>query len=130
MSVNEAVSQLLEVVKNRDLKGESPGKVTECYPKNITDTEVQVLSYSVYQVKSCTYYFFSILLAYTESTIAVGLARVGAANQQIVCGSMKELLSHDLGPPLHSLIIPGHLHFIEKDMLRIFALNPNILDES
>jgi len=92
MSVNEAVSQLLDVVKNRDLKGEPP--------------------------------------AYTESTIAVGLARVGAANQQIVCGSMKELLSHDLGPPLHSLIIPGHLHFIEKDMLRLFVLNPNILDES
>jgi len=84
----------------------------------------------VYQAKSCTYYFSLFLLAYTESTIAVGLARVGAANQQIVCGSMKELLSHDLGPPLHSLIIPGHLHFIEKDMLRLFALNPNILDES
>lgn len=70
------------------------------------------------------------VLAYTDATIAVGLARVGSANQQIVCGSMKELLSHDLGPPLHSLVIPGHLHFIEKDMLRIFALNPSILDES
>ncbi|KAJ7358782.1 diphthine synthase [Desmophyllum pertusum] len=92
MSVNEAVSQLLEVVSNRDLKGEPP--------------------------------------AYTDASIAVGLAQVGAANQQIVCGSMKELLSHDLGKPLHSLVIPGHLHFIEKDMLRIFAVNPSILDES
>ena len=98
--------------------------------KKHTDTEVRVLSYYFYQAKILHLLFFSILLAYTESTIAVGLARVGAANQQIVCGSMKELLSHDLGPPLHSLIIPGHLHFIEKDMLRIFALNPNILDES
>lgn len=92
MSVNEAVSQLLDVVRNKDLQGEPP--------------------------------------AYTDDTIAVGVARVGSANQQIVCSSMKELLSHDLGPPLHSLIIPGHLHFIEKDMLRIFALNPAILDES
>ncbi|XP_027042380.1 diphthine methyl ester synthase-like [Pocillopora damicornis] len=92
MSVNEAVSQLLDVVRNRDLQGEPP--------------------------------------AYTDDTIAVGVARVGSANQQIVCSSMKELLSHDLGPPLHSLIIPGHLHFIEKDMLRIFASNPAILDES
>jgi len=33
MSVNEAVSQLMEVVKNRDLKGEPPGKVTGCNPK-------------------------------------------------------------------------------------------------
>ncbi|XP_068727515.1 diphthine methyl ester synthase-like [Montipora capricornis] len=92
MSVNEAVKQLLDVIKTRDLKGESP--------------------------------------AYTDSTIAVGLARVGSANQQIVCGSMKELLSCDLGPPLHSLVIPGHLHFIEKDMLKLFALNPSILEES
>lgn len=80
---------------------------------------------------SCSVYLRSIyLLAYTDSSIAVGLARVGSANQKIVCRSMKELLSHDLGPPLHSLIIPGHLHFIEKDMLRIFALNPSLLDES
>ena len=75
-------------------------------------------------------YFFFIMLAYTDASIAVGLARVGSANQQIVCGSMKELLSRDLGPPLHSLVVPGHLHFIEKDMLRIFALNPGILDGS
>lgn len=92
MSVNEAVKQLLDVIKTRDFKEESP--------------------------------------AYTESSIAVGLARVGSANQRIVCGSMKELLSHDLGPPLHSLIIPGHLHFLEKDMLKLFALNASILDES
>ncbi|XP_015780256.1 PREDICTED: diphthine methyl ester synthase-like isoform X1 [Acropora digitifera] len=92
MSVNEAVRQLLDVIKTRDFKEESP--------------------------------------AYTESSVAVGLARVGSANQRIVCGSMKELLSHDLGPPLHSLVIPGHLHFIEKDMLKLFALNASILDES
>ena len=61
--------------------------------------------------------------------MAVGLARVGSTNQRIVCGTMEELLSHDLGPPLHSLVIPGHLHFLEKDMLRMFALNPSVLDE-
>ena len=59
----------------------------------------------------------------------MGLARVGSTNQRIVCGTMEELLSHDLGPPLHSLVIPGHLHFLEKDMLRMFALNPSVLDE-
>ncbi|PFX24542.1 Diphthine synthase [Stylophora pistillata] len=110
MSVNEAVSQLLEVVRNRDLQGEPPG---------------ENLSWSLLGVKA-----LRLRLAYTDDTIAVGLARIGSANQQIVCGSMKELLSHDVGPPLHSLVIPGHLHFIEKDMLRIFALNPTILEES
>ncbi|KAM7432969.1 diphthine synthase [Porites harrisoni] len=91
MSVNEAVKQLLEIPKTRDLKGEEP--------------------------------------VYTGSSVAVGLARVGSTNQRIVCGTMEELLSHDLGPPLHSLVIPGHLHFLEKDMLRMFALNPSVLDE-
>ena len=70
------------------------------------------------------------MLAYTESPIAVGLARVGSANQQIVCGGMKELLSHDLDPPLHSLVISGLLHFIEKDMFRITSLDSNVLDKS
>ena len=70
------------------------------------------------------------LLAYTESPIAVGLARVDSANQQMVCGGMKELLSHDLDPPLHSLVIPGLLHFIEKDMFRITSLDSNVLDKS
>ncbi|CAH3176884.1 unnamed protein product [Porites lobata] len=91
MSVNEAVKQLLEIPKTRDLKGEEP--------------------------------------VYTGASVAVGLARVGSTNQRIVCGTMEELLSHDLGPPLHSLVIPGHLHFLEKDMLRMFALNPSVLDE-
>ncbi|CAH3022369.1 unnamed protein product [Porites evermanni] len=91
MSVNEAVKQLLEIPKTRDLKGEEP--------------------------------------VYTGSSVAVGLARVGSTNQRIVCGTMEELLSYDLGPPLHSLVIPGHLHFLEKDMLRMFALNPSVLDE-
>ena len=35
---------------------------------------------------------------------------------------MKDLASYDLGPPLHSLVIPGEMHFIEKDMLKEFAV--------
>lgn len=65
------------------------------------------------------------VVAYDETTIAVGLARVGCDEQQIVCGTMKSLISHDLGPPLHSLIIPGEMHFLEKEMLNEFAVDIN-----
>ena len=41
---------------------------------------------------------------YSENTICVGLARVGAADQKIVCGTLKEVKNADLGEPLHSFV--------------------------
>jgi len=35
---------------------------------------------------------------------------------------MKDLVHYDLGPPLHSLVIPGEMHFLERDMLKEFAV--------
>lgn len=51
-----------------------------------------------------------------ENTLVVGVARLGS-DFYIKKGSVKELLNHDFGAPLHSLIIPGKLHFIEEEML-------------
>ena len=50
----------------------------------------------------------------TEDTICVGLARIGADDQKIVAGTVKELATCDLGPPLHSLIVAGHMHPLEN----------------
>ncbi|XP_031556330.1 diphthine methyl ester synthase-like [Actinia tenebrosa] len=87
MTVSEAVKQLLEVPKLRNLNKEEA--------------------------------------AYDETTLAVGLARIGSNEQQVVFGTMKSLLSHDLGPPLHSLVVPGEMHFLEKEMLYRFAVDIN-----
>uniref|UniRef100_A0AAR2J8Q5 diphthine methyl ester synthase n=1 Tax=Pygocentrus nattereri TaxID=42514 RepID=A0AAR2J8Q5_PYGNA len=57
----------------------------------------------------------------TEETVCVGLARVGADDQAIQAGSLREMASCDLGGPLHSMIITGHLHPLEVDMLRLFS---------
>ncbi|KAJ8040343.1 Diphthine methyl ester synthase [Holothuria leucospilota] len=62
--------------------------------------------------------------AFTENTICVGLSRVGAEDQRIASGTLKELSQTDLGNPLHSLVIAGHMHPLEIDMLREFAVNP------
>ncbi|GBP50553.1 Diphthine methyl ester synthase [Eumeta japonica] len=57
----------------------------------------------------------------TKETKAVGLARVGTADQQIVVKSLHEMQHVDLGPPLHSLVIPApNLHPIEIDFLAQF----------
>jgi diphthine synthase len=47
----------------------------------------------------------------------VAVLRIGSSTQQILVGTLDELQQMDLGPPLHSLIIPGQLHEVEAEML-------------
>uniref|UniRef100_A0A8C7G4R4 diphthine methyl ester synthase n=1 Tax=Oncorhynchus kisutch TaxID=8019 RepID=A0A8C7G4R4_ONCKI len=63
----------------------------------------------------------------TWETICVGLARVGAEDQVILAGTLRQLASCDLGGPLHSMIVTGHLHPLEVDMLRLSAATPDAL---
>ncbi|VDO59696.1 unnamed protein product [Onchocerca flexuosa] len=58
--------------------------------------------------------------AYMPSTECVALARIGWNDQKIVFCSLKALCDVDMGPPLHSLIIPGDLHPMELDFLKSF----------
>ncbi|KAK5931382.1 diphthine methyl ester synthase [Pseudochaenichthys georgianus] len=60
-------------------------------------------------------------LGVTEDTVCVGVARLGADDQLIRTGTLRQLLSCDLGEPLHSLVVTGHLHPLEVDMLRVNA---------
>ena len=56
----------------------------------------------------------------SEDTIMVGCARLGAPDQMIVCAKAKDLMNIEFGSPLHSLIIPGNLHFIEEEALKLY----------
>jgi diphthine synthase len=53
----------------------------------------------------------------SEDMIVIGVARLGSDNQVIKAGKLKDIIKEDFGEPLHSLIIPGKLHDIEKEML-------------
>ncbi len=66
----------------------------------------------------------------TEDTVCVGVARVGSDDQCIRVGTLKQLATCDLGPPLHSLIITGHMHPLEIDMLKQFTDDHSIFPES
>lgn len=41
---------------------------------------------------------------------------------------MEELASVDFGAPLHCLVLPGRMHFLEAAMLKQFALDAETFD--
>lgn len=60
--------------------------------------------------------------AYSEDTMCVGVARVGSDGQQIVAGTMRQLLEVDFGAPLHSLVLAGEMHAIEEEIMGLHAI--------
>ena len=54
----------------------------------------------------------------TDDLLVVGCARLGSDNHIIKAGPLKEILEFDFGEPLHCLIVPGDLHFMEEEALK------------
>ncbi|KAF4532371.1 hypothetical protein B566_EDAN003675 [Ephemera danica] len=59
----------------------------------------------------------------SAATVVVGVSRVGSATQQVTVSSLQKMATQDMGPPLHSLVIPGHLHPLELEYLEQFTLD-------
>lgn len=97
MSVNQAAEQLIAILRNR---------------KNNRSPELSELTECKHQQQS---------MGLDESSICIGLARVGSDTQQIVETTLLEAISKDLGPPLHSLVIPGKMHPLEEEMLKVLS---------
>ncbi len=57
-------------------------------------------------------------------TLACVLSRVGSPEVRLRAGRVDDLLHQDLGPPLHCLVVPGKLHFLEEKALATFAGAP------
>ena len=55
---------------------------------------------------------------FTRITTCVGVARLGSEKPKIISGTAEQLLKADFGEPLHSLIVPGELHFVEEDAIK------------
>lgn len=57
-----------------------------------------------------------------ESSICVGLARVGSDTQQIVVSTLRDMCRTNLGGPLHSLVIPAkEMHPLEIEFLQEYT---------
>ena len=54
---------------------------------------------------------------FKDSTLCVGCARLGSPDAKIIVGKAKDLLTKDFGAPIHCLIVPAKLHFMEEDAL-------------
>lgn len=54
-------------------------------------------------------------------TTACVVARAGSPNVLTKAGGISELIRMDFGPPLHTVVIPGRLHFMELDSLETIA---------
>ncbi|XP_014253860.1 diphthine methyl ester synthase [Cimex lectularius] len=60
-------------------------------------------------------------LSVTVDTLCIGVARVGSDDQIFKMCTLQEMTQVDLGPPLHSLVIVGTMHQIEKEYIENFA---------
>lgn len=59
--------------------------------------------------------------AFTGETYVVVASRIGSPDQEIVAGMMSGMVQRDFGAPPHSVIVPGRLHFTERDALASLA---------
>lgn len=65
-----------------------------------------------------------------EDTLAVGIARVGSADNIVKAGYIRDLIDFDFGGPLHCIVIPSDLHIVEAEYLVEVAGAPReILDD-
>ena len=61
---------------------------------------------------------------FNEDSVVCVVARAGSAEPITVASAVKDLINRDFGPPLHTLVIPGKLHFMEIEALQVLAQLP------
>ena len=63
------------------------------------------------------------MLGLRGDTLCVGVARVGTETQAVCHAPLSDMVTMDIGGPLHSLVIAGKLHPLEEKMLSVTSLN-------
>jgi diphthine synthase len=66
---------------------------------------------------------------FDEKTVVCVVARAGSEKPVVKAGIIKELIEEDFGEPLHSIVVPGSLHFMEIEALMVLAQLPAYLEE-
>jgi diphthine synthase len=64
--------------------------------------------------------------AFTEKAFVLVASRIGKTDKKIVSGQVQSLMGVEYGTGPHSLIVPGRLHFIEKEAICSLT---SVLDE-
>ena len=58
---------------------------------------------------------------FMNDSIVCVVARAGAPDAVVAANTLQALQAMDFGPPLHTLVIPGKLHFMEQEALELIA---------
>jgi len=66
----------------------------------------------------------------TAGWMGIGVARVGAEDQLVLAARLERLRGLDFGKAPYSLVIPGKLHFVEAESLRVFCRASDVDMES
>ena len=61
---------------------------------------------------------------FKDDSIVCVVARAGSDEPAVAAGAVKDLIDKDFGPPLHTLVIPGNLHFMEFEAMQALAQLP------
>ena len=64
---------------------------------------------------------------FTEKTLTCVVARAGSSQPIVTANFANVLLRQSFGPPMHSIVIPGKLHFKESEALVLLANAPQEL---
>jgi diphthine synthase len=62
--------------------------------------------------------------AFVPDTLVVIVARAGSEDAVVKADKVESLRKLDFGPPPHVLVVPGKLHFMEAEALKMFAGAP------
>jgi diphthine synthase len=58
---------------------------------------------------------------FKQDSILCVVARAGSDEPVVAAGNIKQLIDRDFGPPLHTIVVPGKLHFMEFEALKVLA---------
>lgn len=61
----------------------------------------------------------------SDDSVVCVVARAGSDNPIVAANSVAFLKKMDFGPPLHTIVVPGNLHFMEIESLTRFAGLPS-----
>lgn len=59
---------------------------------------------------------------FSKDTLCVGAARLGSGDRAIKSGKAGQLQKQDFGGPPHALIVPGKLHFMEEEAIKLYKI--------
>ena len=61
---------------------------------------------------------------FDKNSIFCVVARAGSEDCVVAAGTFDDLIDRDFGSPLHTLVVPGKLHFMEIEALKVLAQLP------